>query len=270
MGEGAYYEDLNRRMAQFELTLLDWAENHKGARQYVAFANKCWPAFPSQFGFEPCYVNSRLAGRGIPVACEVDIYGALSEYIGLCVTDDAVTLLDINNTVPAYIYDEDIKGKYDYKLSDTFMGFHCGNTPECKLCASRAVKYQLIQHRLLEPEGSEPDFTRGTLEGGHRRQRHHLLPPPVRQRGRPARLCGPGRGARRAHPQLRRHRRVRHPRNGPLLPPRAGGQALPAPRAVAFRHCGRGDVEVFKFLGVKDIAYNRPASRPYPTENPFA
>ena len=33
------------------------------------------------------------------------------------------------------------------------------------MCADRAVKYQLIQHRLLEPEGSEPDFTRGTLEG---------------------------------------------------------------------------------------------------------
>ena len=32
MGEGAYYPDLNRRMAQFELTLLDWAENHKGSR----------------------------------------------------------------------------------------------------------------------------------------------------------------------------------------------------------------------------------------------
>ena len=133
MGEGAYYEDLNRRMAQFELTLLDWAEKHKGARKYVAFADKCWPAFPSQFGFEPCYVNSRLVSRGIPVSCEVDIYGALSEYIGLCVSADAVTLLDINNTVPAYIYDKDIKGKYDYKLTDTFMGFHCGNTPECKL-----------------------------------------------------------------------------------------------------------------------------------------
>ena len=94
----------------------------------------------------------------------MDIYGALSEYIGLCVSADAVTLLDINNTVPAYIYDKDIKGKYDYKLTDTFMGFHCGNTPECKLCSNRAVKYQLIQHRLLEPAGSEPDFTRGTLE----------------------------------------------------------------------------------------------------------
>ena len=50
-------------------------------------------------------------------------------------------------------------------LTDTFMGFHCGNTPACKMCDSRAVKYQLIQHRLLEPAGSEPDFTRGTLEG---------------------------------------------------------------------------------------------------------
>ena len=148
MGEGKYYPDLSRRMAQFELTLLDWAEQHKGSRKYVAFADKCWPAFPSQFGFEPCYVNSRLVSRGIPVACEVDIYGALSEYIGMCLSDDTVTLLDINNSVPQYIYDEDIVGKYNYKLTDTFMGFHCGNTPSCKMCAGRAIKYQLIQNRL--------------------------------------------------------------------------------------------------------------------------
>ena len=31
---------------------------------------------------------------------QVDIYGALSEYIGLCISNDAVTLLDINNSVP--------------------------------------------------------------------------------------------------------------------------------------------------------------------------
>ena len=108
--EGNQYPDLLPRMAQFELTLLDWAEQNRGARKYVAFADKCWPAFPSEFGFEPCYVNSRLASRGIPVACEVDIYGALSEYIGACITGDAVTLLDINNSVPRDIYEEDIKG----------------------------------------------------------------------------------------------------------------------------------------------------------------
>ena len=165
MGEGKYFPDMLERMAQFELTLLDWAEEHKGARKYVAFADKCWPAFPEQFGFEPCYVNSRLAARGIPVSCEVDIYGALSEYIGACVSGDAVTILDINNSVPAQMWEEQIKGKFDYSLTDTFMGFHCGNTPSCKMCSDRAVKYQLIQHRLLEPEGSDPDFTRGTLEG---------------------------------------------------------------------------------------------------------
>ena len=83
---GDAFPEMLERMAQFEITLLDWAEKNKGARDYVVFADKCWPAFPEAFGFEPCYVNSRLASRGIPVSCEVDIYGALSEYIGACVS----------------------------------------------------------------------------------------------------------------------------------------------------------------------------------------
>ena len=270
MGEGKYYEDLNARMAQFELTLLDWAENHKGARKYVVFADKCWPAFPSQFGFEPCYVNSRLASRGIPVACEVDIYGALSEYIASCITQDAVTLLDINNSVPAYIYDKEIAGKYDYKLTDTFMGFHCGNTPSCKMCADRAVKYQLIQHRVLEPAGSEPDISRGTLEGdiapsditffrlqcdseGNLRSyiaQGEVLPVATQSFG------GIGIFAIKEMGRFYRHVLIqkRYPHHG----------------AVAFGHVGKYLFEVFKFLGVQDIAYNQPASLPYPTENPFA
>src|SRR5699024_10147254 len=116
--DGNRYPDLLPRMAPYELTLLDWAEENKGARQYVAFANKCWPAFPKEFGFEPCYVNSRMVAKGYPVACEVDIYGALSEYIGMCVSGDAVTLLDINNSVPKDIYQAEIEGKYPYELTD--------------------------------------------------------------------------------------------------------------------------------------------------------
>ncbi|MBQ8130532.1 MAG: fucose isomerase [Clostridia bacterium] len=269
MGEGAYYPDMSVRLAQFELTLLDWAEKHKGDRKFVAFADKCWPAFPSQFGFEPCYVNSRLVSRGIPVSCEVDIYGALSEYIGLCVSADPVTLLDINNSVPKYIYDEDIKGKYDYKLTDTFMGFHCGNTPECKLCADRAVKYQLIQHRLLEPAGSEPDFTRGTLEGDlaasditfYRLQcdsegvlrayiaEGEILDVKTRSFGGIGVFAIPEMGRFYRHVLIEK----RYPHHG----------------AVAFSHVGKSLFEVFRFLGVKDIAYNQPACLPYPTENPF-
>lgn len=108
LGTDNKYQGVLPRLAQYELTLLDWAEEHRGARQYVAIAGKCWPAFQTEFGFVPCYVNSRLTARGIPVSCEVDVYGALSEYIGICVTGKPVTLLDINNSVPASIYDEDI------------------------------------------------------------------------------------------------------------------------------------------------------------------
>ena len=64
MGEGHYYPDLLAHMAQFELTLLDWVEAPKGYRKYVAIAGKCWPAIQTQFGFVPCYVNSRLTGMG--------------------------------------------------------------------------------------------------------------------------------------------------------------------------------------------------------------
>ena len=269
MGEGKYFPDMLVRMAQFELTLLDWAENHKGAREYVAFADKCWPAFPQQFGFEPCYVNSRLASRGIPVSCEVDIYGALSEYIGACISLDAVTILDINNSVPAQMWESQIKGKFDYELTDTFMGFHCGNTPSCKMCADRAVKYQLIQHRLLEPEGSDPDFTRGTLEGDiapgeitfYRLQcdsegvlrsyiaEGEVLPVATTSFG--------GIGVFAIHEMGRFYRHV-------LIAKR-----FPHHGAVAFGHFGKALYEVFKFLGVQDIGYNQPKSLPYPQENPW-
>ena len=125
------------RLAQYELTLLDWARDNLGAAEYFVFANKCWPAFESFFGFVPCYVNSRLAQRGIPVACEVDIYGALSEFIGQCVTGGSVTLLDINNTVPKEMYEKEIKPRYTYGSREVFMALHCGNTPICHLWKGR-------------------------------------------------------------------------------------------------------------------------------------
>ena len=266
---GNNYPELLPRMAQFELTLTDWAEGHKGARKYVAFADKCWPAFPKQFGFEPCYVNSRLASRGIPVSCEVDIYGALREYIGSCITEDAVTLLDINNSVPASLYEKEIKGKYSYKLTDTFMGFHCGNTPSCKMCSDRAVKYQLIQNRLLE-NGGTPDFTRGTLEGDIAASEVTFY-----------RLQCDSEGVLRSYVA-----------QGEVLPVRTGSfggigvfaipemgrfyryaliqNRFPHHGAVAFSHCGKTLFEVLTFLGVKDIEFNRPAGNLYRGENPFA
>ena len=271
LGAGNKKPEILEKLAQYELTLKDWVRDHKGYRKYVAIAGKCWPAFQTQFGFVPCYVNSRLTGEGIPVSCEVDIYGCLSEFIGTVVSEDVVTLLDINNSVPKDMYNKEIKDKTDYMLQDTFMGFHCGNTPACKMCDSRAVKYQLIQHRLLEPAGSEPDFTRGTLEGDiaasditfYRLQCNsegelvsyvaegEVLDVPTRSFG------GIGIFAIKEMGRFYRHVLIEgnYPHHG----------------AVMFGHYGKAFYEVVKFLGldVKKIGYNQPAGVRYPTENPW-
>ncbi|MDR0473776.1 MAG: fucose isomerase [Treponema sp.] len=270
LGAGNQYPDLLIKLAQFEATLLDWAEARKGSREYVAFANKCWPSFPPEFGFVPCYVNSRLASQGIPVSCEVDIYGALSEYIGACVSGDAVTLLDINNTVPSDLYNASIKPKYKYSLHDVFMGFHCGNTPICKLKKEKntGLKYQLIMNRGLEG-GKKPDFTRGTLEGDiapgditffrlHSDPAGSLqayiaqgevLPVPTGSFG--------GIGIFAIPEMARFYRHVliakRYPHHG----------------GVAFGKYGKSLFTVFDYFGIKDITYNQPKGVLYKTESPF-
>lgn len=183
-------------------------------------------------------------------------------------------MLDINNSVPQDLYDDAIKGKftYNYKLNDTFMGFHCGNTPFCRLApeSKPGVKYQLIQHRLLEPKGSDPDFTRGTLEGDigagditffrlHANAdgklqayvaQGEVLPVPTHSFGGIGIFAIPEMGRFYRHVLISK----RYPHHG----------------AVAFGHVGKALFTIFQYLGIEDIAYNKPAGQLYVDENPFA
>jgi len=266
LGAGNKKPEILEKLAQYELTLLDWVEAHKGYRKYVAIAGKCWPAFQTQFGFVPCYVNSRLTGRGIPVSCEVDIYGALSEFIGTCVSQDVVTLLDINNSVPADMYKESIEGKFSYTHQDTFMGFHCGNTNSKKLNGCE-MKNQMIMARSLPEE-----VTNGTLEGDilpgeitfFRLQstadckirayiaHGEVLPVATRSFGAIGVFAIEEMGRFYRHVLIEKN----YPHHG----------------AVAFGHHGKALYEVFKYIGVplEDINFNQPKGMLYPTENPFA
>lgn len=265
LGEGNMKPGILPKLAQYELTLLDWIEENKGCREYVAIAGKCWPAFQTQFGFVPCYVNSRLTAMGIPVSCEVDIYGALSEFIGTVVSEDTVTLLDINNTVPRDLYEEDIKGKHDYTLKDTFMGFHCGNTAASKL-SFYAMKHQMIMARTLPVE-----VTQGTLEGDimpgditfFRLQstadaklkayiaEGEVLPVATSSFGAIGIFAIPEMARFYRHVLIEGH----YPHHG----------------AVAFGHFGKALYEVFKYIGVEagEIGFNQPKGMLYKTENPF-
>ena len=266
LGQGNKKPEILSKLAQYELTLLDWIDGHKGSRKYVAIAGKCWPAFQTQFGFVPCYVNSRLTKQGIPVSCEVDIYGALSEFIGTVVSQDAVTLLDINNTVPYDMYEESIQGKFPYTSKDVFMGFHCGNTPSTKLSFCE-MKYQMIMARTLPQE-----VTQGTLEGDivpgditfFRLQstadaklrayiaQGEVLPVATKSFGGIGIFAIPEMGRFYRHVLIEKN----YPHHG----------------AVAFGHTGKALYEVFKYLGVDtgEINFNQPKGMLYPTENPFA
>ena len=265
LGAGNKKPEILPKLAQYELTLKDWVEEHRGYRKFVALTGKCWPAFQTQFGFVPCYVNSRLTAQGIPVSCEVDIYGTLSEFIGTVVSDDTVTLLDINNSVPNDMYDEEIKGKYNYTQKDTFMGFHCGNTASGKL-TSCEMKYQMIMARNLPEE-----VTQGTLEGD-------IVPGDITF----FRLQSTADNKLRAYITLDRVFPVATRSFGSIgvfaIPEMGrfyrhvlieGG--YPHHGAVAFGHWGKALYEVFKYIGVpvNEIGYNQPAGVRYPTENPW-
>ncbi len=263
---GCQWPDLLPRLAQYELALMNFFENNLGAASYGVFANKCWPAFESEFGFVPCFINSRLAGRGIPVACEVDLYGAISEYMLQCATGLPATLLDINNSVPADILKgADLKG---VPAKDLFMGFHCGNT--CSACMKNCtMKYQLIMNRLMEG-GKAPDITRGTLEG-------QLKPGPTtmfRVQGNsdsqlvsyiaegemldvnPCSFGGIGVVGIRDFARFYRHVLI--------------GKRFPHHGGFGFAKAGKVLFEAVKLLGVDDVNTPLPEGVRYPGENPFA
>ncbi len=267
LGKNCPYPDLLPQLAQFELALMDWYERERGASKFAVFANKCWPAFQTSFHFVPCYVNSRLAGRGIPVACEVDLYGAVSEYMVECATEKPATLLDINNSVPDDILPRGLKLAGAEKR-DLYMGFHCGNT--CMSCLKKpSMKYQLIMNRGLEG-GGKPVISRGTMEGQIKAGAATMF---RLQSNSDSQLvsyiaegsfldvnpCSFGSLGVAAIPGFARF--YRHV----LIQKR-----FPHHGAYGFEHAGKTLFEALKLLGVDDINTPKPAGCLYPGENPFA
>ncbi|MFC2121278.1 L-fucose/L-arabinose isomerase family protein [Bacteroidota bacterium] len=267
LGKGNNHPGVLEKLARYELVLSDFMEKNLGASEFGVFANKCWPAFQSAFGFVPCYVNSRFASRGIPIACETDIYGALSEYMITAATNAPATLLDINNSVPYDMIKEAGNKTGRYSSKDLFMGFHCGNT--CSSCMSNpSMKHQLIMHRLLEPD-KEPDITRGTLEG-------NIMPGNITI----FRFQATAEGKLKSYIA-----------EGEILDidPKSFGsiavfainemgrfyrnvlieEKFPHHTGVAFSHAGKTLFNVAKMLGLNDIFYNLPKGVNYKNENPF-
>ena len=267
LGQGNTYPDLIEKLARYEYALEKYMQANLGASQYAAFANKCWPAFEKYFGHVPCYLNARLAARGIPVACEADIYGALSEYVAVCVTELPPAILDINNSVPKDMMRECGEIIGDYSINDLWMGFHCGNTSSGCL-VKPVMRHQLIMHRLMEPE-RKPNITRGTLEGQIQTGPISIFRIQATSEARiqayvangevlamnPRSFGSIGVFAIREMGRFYRHVLIE--------------KRFPHHTAVAFAHAAKSLFAACRMLGLNDLFFNHPRGVLYPTENPF-
>ena len=94
-----------------EANCLNHARLYKAYTDYVtlhgvgALASRCWPDFFTAYGTPVCTVLSLLNDDGIAAACEADIYGALSMWVGMQLSaqpvffGDPVSLDEDENTL---------------------------------------------------------------------------------------------------------------------------------------------------------------------------
>ena len=94
-----------------EKNRLDHARLYKAYSDYIrengvgALASRCWPDFFTAFGTPVCTVLSMLNDDGVASACEADIYGALSMWVGMQLSGspvffgDPVSLDETENTI---------------------------------------------------------------------------------------------------------------------------------------------------------------------------
>ncbi|MBQ7144874.1 MAG: fucose isomerase [Oscillospiraceae bacterium] len=94
-----------------ERNCLDHARLYKAYADFArergvgALASRCWPDFFTAYGTPVCAVLSLLNDDGIAAACEADVYGALSMWVGMRLSGapvffgDPVSLDETENTV---------------------------------------------------------------------------------------------------------------------------------------------------------------------------
>lgn len=140
-----YLEEAKMVMAGLEMmpenNVRDFARLYKAYKDYVAenhigaMASRCWPDFFTAFGTPVCAVLAMLNDMGVAAACEADMYGALSMYMGMYLTGrpvffgDPVSMDETENTITYW---------------------HCG-TASCKLANSEKAAVGVHPNRKIGP-----------------------------------------------------------------------------------------------------------------------
>lgn len=127
-------EDSVRRVAALKLAMRYYVDRER----CTAVAIQCWNALQDCMHLMPCLANALLTDEGIPVACETDINGSISEIMAYAAA--------LNQTAP-FLCDLTVRQTTN---DNAELLTHCGNFPPS-----------------LVPEGSKTRFGNHFLFDGH-------------------------------------------------------------------------------------------------------
>ena len=149
-----------------EKNRLDYARLYKAYSQYVkdkgigALASRCWPDFFTEFGTPVCTVLSMLNDDGVAAACEADIYGALSMWIGTKLSGqaaffgDPVSLDEKENTITFWHC-----GAAGCSLARKDTGAQIGVHPNRKIGPAMDFGCEAFDEATIFRIGRKPDGT---------------------------------------------------------------------------------------------------------------
>lgn len=149
-----------------ERNRLDHAKLYRAYTEYIqshrigALASRCWPDFFTAFGTPVCTVLSLLNDEGIASACEADIYGALSMWIGMRLSSqpvffgDPVSLDESENTITYWHC-----GAAACSLARKDTGATVGVHPNRKIGPAMDFGCEAFEKATVFRIGREPDGT---------------------------------------------------------------------------------------------------------------
>ena len=138
------------KMARLYVALKSLIQEHR----IVALGHNCWTGIQTDYGICGCAVFSFLEEEGWPIACETDVYGAVSMLLQKCVAKQ------LKQESRPFFMDWTIQHPTD---SDLFQAWHCGKAPLSTFAQKPAVR----SHEILVPLLGE-NVSGGTLEGAFR------------------------------------------------------------------------------------------------------
>ncbi|MEA3406638.1 MAG: hypothetical protein U9R48_00985 [Chloroflexota bacterium] len=134
-------EEALQKAAALELALTGYFEE----RDLDVMALSCWTEVQERYGICPYSTLSRLTDKGMMVACEADVYGALTMWVQY--------LAALKEAMPVSFH-WTIKHQ---QLENVFLAWHCGNAP-VSLASSQGtpvIREQGIMSQVVGPERAQ-------------------------------------------------------------------------------------------------------------------